>query len=395
MTTDQLHLLFAKWLDKSISAEEQTVLMAALREADPAVMEQLVAESFDAAEVLFEQAPEKAETIYRHITSHSPARKPRLIQMPWLRYAVVLLLLAGIGMYGWFRERAAPKSADTLAVKQALPADAAPGHDGAVLTLADGSRMIFEPGDSNGTVAKQKGTQLYLKNGQLIYNADHASGTSYNTITTPKGRQFGLQLPDGSHVWLNAASSLRYPTVFEGNERSVEVTGEAYFEIAQQATMPFKVTVNGTEIRVLGTSFNMNAYADEPVIKTTLQEGLISLSAGQEPLLLHPGQQAQLPFDPAARPGDRKIQLTTANVNMEEVMAWRKGVFYLSSADIPTVMRQLSRWYNLDVVFKNGIPQGHLSGKTQRSLQLSQVLKVMELSGVHVQLEENKLIVSP
>jgi ferric-dicitrate binding protein FerR (iron transport regulator) len=394
MTTDQLRILFAKWLDKSISAEEQTALMAALREADPAVTEQLVAESFAAAEVLFEQDPVKTETIYRHITSPSQTRKPRLVQMRWLRYAAVLLLLAGIGMYGWFRDWAKPQPAGTMAARSSFPADVAPGYDGAVLTLADGSSMVLDS-LSNGVVATQKGTQLLLNNGQLTYHADHASGVSYNTISTPRGRQFGLQLPDGSRVWLNAASSLRYPTVFEGSERKVEVTGEAYFEIAQQATMPFKVVVNGTEIRVLGTSFNVNAYADEPVIKTTLQEGLISLSAGQEPLLLHPGQQAQLPFDPAARPGDRKIRLTTANVNMEEVMAWRKGFFYLSSADIPTVMRQLSRWYNLDVVFKNGIPQGHLSGKTQRSLQLLQVLKVMELSGVHVQLEENKLIVSP
>ena len=396
MTADQVRILFDKWLQDTISADEKSALMAALREAEGDVLDDLVTRTFDVSPIQFEQDASKVTAIYQHVinqtaTEEEPARVFSM-RIRWLRYVAVFILVAGMGVYSWMR--LFPESS-VAKVKTALPADIAPGHDGAVLTLADGRKLVLDS-LGNGVVASEQGTSLLLADGKLAYDAIHAEGVGYNTVSTPKGRQFQLVLPDGSQVWLNAASSLRYPTAFKGAERKVEVTGEAYFIIAANKAMPFKVAVNGTEINVLGTQFNVNAYADEPIIKTTLEQGKVSLSVGDNSVLLKPGQQAQVEFASAgSMPANRQIRLLKDNIHVDEVVAWKKGFFYLNSDDIPAVMRQIARWYDLEVVFKNGIPQGHLSGRAERSLYLSQMLKVLELSGVHVQLEGSKLVVLP
>lgn len=289
--------------------------------------------------------------------------------------------------------------------------DVSPGKDGAILTLADGSKMVLDS-IGNGIVAKQNGAQVVLKNGQLTYDADgkQTAAVTYNTMTTPKGRQFNVLLEDGTKVWLNAASSLRYPTLFKGKERRVEVSGEAYFEVAKNATMPFIVSINGLmEVNVLGTHFNVNAYPDEPMIHTTLLEGRVRVkltgqhkteaaAANTAPgVVLQPGQQAQLFLTTAAGPSSATEQpFRVQTVDVKEVIAWKEGAFAFTDADLPAVMRQLARWYNVEVEYAGAIPKGVFNGKIGRALTLAEVMEGLSETRVKFRIEGgNKIVVLP
>ncbi len=212
-----------------------------------------------------------------------------------------------------------------------------------------------------------------MKDGELAYNAAtmYNAPISYNTISTPKGRQFTLQLPDGSKVWLNAASSLRYPVAFAGAERKVEITGEAYFEVAKNKKMPFKVSINNkTTVEVLGTHFNVNAYNDEETIKTTLLEGVVKVSHEKQTQLLQPGEQASV-----SQPSQKSQSITVQTTDVDAAVAWKNGTFSFTNASLETVMRQLARWYDIEVEFVGAVPGGAFSGEIDRALSLDQVLK--------------------
>lgn len=296
--------------------------------------------------------------------------------------AAAAVLLAGIG-YSLYSVWQQP----TRAVAELQ--DVQPGHAGAVLTLADGSKVVLDS-LHNGVVATQGGAAVNLQNGQLIYNANaHTKQTVYNTMSTPKGRQYQLVLPDGSKVWLNAASSLTYPVAFEGTERKVKVSGEAYFEVASQ-TAPFTVEVNdGTEIQVLGTHFNVNAYPDEASINTTLLQGAVKIVTRGASQLLHPGEQAQVPANATY------IKLEQ-NIDLQAVTAWKEGSFAFNHADLKTVMRQLARWYDIEVVFDGNVPEGSYSGEIDRSLTLDQVLKGLSKTRLDYKIENGrKLVIRP
>lgn len=201
------------------------------------------------------------------------------------------------------------------------------------------------------------------------------------------GGQYKLTLPDGSKVWLNAASSLKYPVVFIGNERKVEITGEAYFEIAKDESKPFKVLLNNMEIQVLGTHFNVNGYTDEEMIKTTLLEGKVKVLASGQTKYLLPGQQAQLKSS-----GNIAV---TNEVNLEETVAWKDGNFQFENSDIKAVMRQLARWYDVDVSYKGNINK-HFIGSISRNVKLSQVLSMLQQTGeIKFKIEGKNLIVMP
>jgi len=204
-------------------------------------------------------------------------------------------------------------------------------------------------------------------------------------LSTPRAAQYQLVLPDGSKVWLNAASSIHYPTAFAGKERKVEITGEAYFEVAQDARLPFIVKTNGMEVKVLGTHFNVNAYEDEAMVRTTLLEGAVLMTKDAATALLQPGEQAQL-----TKAGDLKL---VHNADIAEAVAWKNGLFQLNSADVPAIMRQMARWYDVEIVYEEGVPDGHISGKVPRGMNLSQVLEIFEVSGVHFKIEGRKIIV--
>jgi len=307
----------------------------------------------------------------------------------WAAASIILALSLGVYLLSTNSKRTLPPAN----VVQA--AAIAPGKNGAVLTLADGSRVVLDS-LGNGVVATQNGAQVVLKGGALAYNASSASTgeVTYNTMSTPNGRQFQVTLPDGTKVWLNAASSLRYPTVFTGATRKVTVTGEAYFEVAHNVHMPFVVNVNDKEeVTVLGTHFNINAYDNESAIQTTLLQGSVKVGKGQrakgkgESVILKPGEQVSL---------SQSSRLShPIPVQTDEVIAWKNGQFNFEGASLGEVMRQLERWYDIEVSYQKGIPDVEFEGKMTRDVPLSDLLTMLERSDIHFKVEGRKLIVLP
>lgn len=298
-----------------------------------------------------------------------------------------MVALAAIGLWVWKpgASNKPPIARKTVPEKQE---QIIPGGNKAVLTLAGGKQIILDS-LQNGSIALQGNAHiLKLTSGRLAYQADHTgSGPAvYNTITTPNGGQYQVWLPDGSKVWLNAASSLRFPTVFNGNEREVEMTGEVYFEIAKNQEKPFTVKSGGFSIQVLGTNFDVNAYADEAVFKTTLLQGAVSVRDGLGSSLLEPGEQA------IATDAEKNIRVLR-EADTEEAIAWKNGRFQFSNADIPTIMRQIARWYDVDVHYEGNIPMEHFTGEVSRYSSLDKVLKIFALSQIHFRIEGKKIVV--
>ncbi|RYY09124.1 MAG: DUF4974 domain-containing protein, partial [Chitinophagaceae bacterium] len=260
----------------------------------------------------------------------------------------------------------------------------------AVLMLADGSAIALDSLPV-GIVAKE-GTVDISQNvkGELAYKSSPAEPGKliYNTLKTSRGGKYKVMLDDGSQVWLNAASSLTFPAAFAGNERKVELVGEAYFEIAKDPSRPFSVSVAGkSEVQVLGTHFNITAYDDEKIIKTTLLEGSLKVSAlkTRETKLLTPGQQAQVTSNGRVDLNDK--------ANVDEVLAWKNGSFHFDNASVEQVMRQLARWYDVDVVYKSKVPARKFTGEIQHDLSLAQVLKLLERNNVFCTLNGNVITV--
>jgi ferric-dicitrate binding protein FerR (iron transport regulator) len=320
-----------------------------------------------------------------------------VIRLHWKRWMVAASVLFVISTVAWLVIRTnaphavlAKQSANTV---KDIPA----GTDKAILTLADGSRIVLDSA-ANGQLAKQGAASVSKNNNRLVYNtnANHPSGgqgVSWNTVSTPRGGQYQLVLQDGTKVWLNAASILRYPAAFTGQERKVELNGEGYFEVMHNKT-PFIVVVPATaakpaqEVRVLGTQFNVMAYADEPQMKTTLLEGKVKVAAVNKEMILSPGQQALL-----APSGALKID---DHADTDQAIAWKNGMQSFKDADIKTIMRQVSRWYNVDVAYSGDIPEIGLTGKIPRSISLKKLLEALELnSSLHFQLADGKLTVTP
>ncbi|MBN9379200.1 MAG: FecR domain-containing protein [Chitinophagaceae bacterium] len=295
--------------------------------------------------------------------------------------AVVMAVMAGAYLLGSKERKPAVVKA------KVYKNDVAPGVNGAVLRLSDGSEIVLDS-VGNGEVSRQGNTKVIKQTGgQLVYqDAGKGDVVLYNTLSTAKGKQFRVVLPDGTKVWLNAYSSIHYPTSFTGEHRLVEITGEVYFEVAANAAMPFIVKTHREEVTVLGTQFNINSYEDEPAEKATLLEGAIQISRASGQVVLRPGQQASM--------GPSAAGIAVAEVNTEDVVAWKNGYFHFDNADIQTVMRQLTRWYDVEVKF-NGVPPttGDFKGEIGRSLTLAQVLKILEQTRVHFRIEEDKRIV--
>ena len=305
----------------------------------------------------------------------------------WWAAAVVVLVAAG----GYFLLNQHPRNDFAKAKPQSVPLqnDIAPGGDKAVLTLADGSRVVLDSA-ANGALTRQGNVTVIKLNGQLAYNKGGASQTEvlYNTISTPRGGQYQLVLADGSKVWLNAASSLRFPTAFTGKERRVELKGEGYFEVAHDETRPFHVDVNDMDVQVLGTHFNINSYSDEPVIKTTLLEGRVMVTKAEKLVYLNPGQQAVL------TPAEDNIKVDY-NVDTEEVVAWKNGFFIFNNTPLETIMKQLERWYDVEVEYQGEVPKDRFNGNISRNNNLSEVLKVLEYSDIKFIVQGKTISVLP
>lgn len=287
----------------------------------------------------------------------------------WMAAAVVVGLL--VGVWTWIG-RNASKPLET-GINVSVAHDALPGGNRAVLTLSGGRRVVLDSAGL-GEVAEQGGVAVRkTDSGQLAYatGASVADGTVlYNTLATPRGGRYQLVLPDGTLVWLNAASSITYPTAFTGGERVVEMTGEAYFEVHTDAAKPFKVRINGEEIGVLGTAFNVNGYTDEPMMAATLVSGKIRVAAGGRSVILQPGEQAQAVGNGAL--------VVRRGVDIEKITAWKEGRFIFERDSLSVVMRQLARWYDVRVSYKGGVPPGHYSGSISRGRNLSQVLAMLK-----------------
>lgn len=305
------------------------------------------------------------------------ARVYSMRKWSWAAAAAVVLL----GGAGYFLAKPKPVApAEVVSFT-----DVAPGGTKATLTLADGSVVTLD--SAGNQVLQQAGTTVTQQGGELVYDENGAmADITYNTLQTPRGGIFRITLQDGTRVWLNAASALRYPTAFNGKERVVEITGEAYFEVARDARRPFKVQVGDkSDIQVLGTTFNVHNYADETVSSTTLLSGAIRVSAGGQTVTLEPGQQALLAAEglEVARDAD-----------LGKVIAWKSGAFDFDNVSLQDAMREIARWYDIDVVYENGVPPIYFGGKLPRNISLNDLLAALEVSGVRFRIDGKKLIVT-
>lgn len=311
-----------------------------------------------------------------------PHIRPRNIRV--YAVAATLLALLATGLL-WFTRYHAPNKPAIVATPAPLPI--IPGGNKAILTLADGSRITLDSA-GNGAIARQGNVQVIkLNNGQLVYKNENGSTSELlrNKLVTPKGGQFMVTLPDGSKVWLNAATSLSYPTAFTGTTREVQLDGEAYFEIAQNARMPFIVRVNNTTVKVLGTHFNIMGYHDEQNTRTTLLEGAVQVQHNNTTVRLNPGEQAMLQQD----------QITVKkDVDVEEAIAWKNGYFYFNHESLPGVLSQISRWYDVDIIYEGQVPAREFGGKIGRKSSLNDVLNILELSNVHYKVKGRQIIIT-
>lgn len=309
-------------------------------------------------------------------------------RLRWSAAAIFLLVTGGLFFFYRNNNVKREKSAPALAVTAIHP-----GCNRAVLTLANGQHIVLDNA-RKGMVSQQGNTRVMkVDSGVLAYAAaagdaeENAAGNGmlYNTITTPRGGQYQVTLPDGTKVWLNAESSLRFPIAFKGSNREVQLTGEAYFEAAEDKSKPFIVRARETETRVLGTHFNIMSYADEGAVRTTLLEGKVSMASGQKQAVLQPGQQGQYDSD--------KGVIATRMVNTRAVVAWKDGYYYFDRTPVQAVMRQIARWYDVEIVYSGAVPRDEIVGKIPRTADVSEVLHVMELIGIHFKINGKQIIV--
>lgn len=305
--------------------------------------------------------------------------------------AAVVLLAAGIATYLYSPSSHHQHKQETIAQasKEILP-----GSNKAVLILANGDKVILE--DANNGIISQQGNVAVNKtdSGSLLYNGNQPSdGTVYNTLNTPYGGQFCITLQDGTKVWLNAGSSLHYPTAFPKGERNVTLSGEAYFEVAQDVTRPFNVNVATTSgkpmsIRVLGTHFNINAYPEEKKNFVTLLEGAVKVAYDQTSALLVPGKVAIL--------NKASGQLQTKDTDTDAATAWKNGYFFFDNENIESIMRQISRWYDVEVRYEGNVSGKAFAGSLSRTKDVTDVLRMLELTGtIHFKIEGRRITVMP
>lgn len=332
---------------------------------------------------------EKLRPVLKDVTRK---RAPFINKRTWWAAAASLLLLAGGATY--FLQSKKPVQLASTPPPPIKKNEVQPGGDKAILTLADGTTITLDSA-SNGMLSQQGNTKVVkLANGKLEYNTSGApsSEVMYNTMRTPRGGQYRITLPDGTQVWLNAASSITYPTAFSGEERMVKVTGEAYFEVAPlERKTPFKVKIMSgageekAQVMVLGTHFNINAYDNEGDIKTTLLEGAVKISQGAFSVNLKPRQQAKIA---------QKIEVVEPD-DMDEITAWKEGYFKFNEADIGSILRQAERWYDITVAYPNGVPKDLFSGSLPRHVSLTKFLEILVYSDINAKIKERTVIINP
>jgi transmembrane sensor len=407
LNREQLEELYNKYIQNNCTHQECEALINELGASpEDGMNEEVISRLFNATWEGLDVFPDKyqlpALTLPQETAYGTPVIDMYAMKRRWMRIAAAaaILLVLGTAAFWLVRTRETDLPTPVATVK-----DISPGGNKATLTLADNSTIILDSA-ANGQLAQQGNANVIkLNDGQLVYKQeggtsgkpftiDHPS--TYNTLRTPRGGQYQLVLPDGSKVWLNAASAITYPTAFPGKERIIQIDGEAYLEVAHDARKPFKVQANGTEVEVLGTHFNVHAYSDEESIKTTLVEGRVRVvnnnrstkyEAGSKnaEVILKPGEQAVLePHSPLT---------INRSPDIEEVLAWKNGLFRFNNADIESVMKQVERWYDVEVVYEGPKPEGHFRGKISRDVMASEMLKIIEASGVKCTIKNKKIII--
>lgn len=318
------------------------------------------------------------------IAQQPATRKAAIIKSMWPKYVAAAAIVLVISLIGYF------SISNQLATHQQVKtkAEIAPGGNKALLTLANGIKISLDE-SSKAEIPNQSGIKITkTADGQVVYtlltdqnktNTDE-SEPLLNTISTPNGGQYVVVLTDGTKVMLNAASSLTFPSTFKGGERNVSLSGEAYFEVSKNKSKPFKVNSGTQVVEVLGTHFNVNAYNDEAVIKTTLIEGSVKVSAGNKALIIAPGQQTVV---------NKESNGTIAKleVNTDKEIAWKNGVFSFDHANLVTIMKQISRWYNVNIVYTGDFPDEEFFGEISRNSNLTEVFKILELNNIQCKVE--------
>jgi ferric-dicitrate binding protein FerR (iron transport regulator) len=387
--------LFQKYLDERITPEEFASLYEQIQQGyDPAELDELLETAYSNPAYAASSQDHDTNAVFASLLARIEEQKSQLTPIRRIRYnrwmiaaaAAALLVMAG-GIYLFRHE---PKALQPLiAEKKKIILDVPPGNSGAILTLADGRQIVLDS-TRNGALDKQGDARIVKQGGQLSYKTDEGANATellYNTMTTPRGKQYQLVLSDGTKVWLNAASSIRFPAAFKGKERRVMVSGEAYFEVAQDKQMPFVVQLDKSQIEVLGTHFNVMDYNDERAVNTTLIEGAVKITAGTQQIVLTPGEQGRV---------DRSTgNLSSAPVDVEQAVAWTRGRLSLVDSDLPVLMRQISRWYDVDVRFQGNPPNVHIGGFIHRDVNLATLMDFLEENGVHYTFEGKTIIILP
>src|SRR6185312_10938857 len=354
MPVSRLEYLFECYLNQNCSENEEAELMSLLADPENKIQfQKLIDEVIEKTGAEAQMPDHVAASIFKNIINsnveiRSTVKNKNVFDMRWFKVAAAacIILFFSSFAYWLFHDPANNKRIASTIIPTTKYEPIKPGGSHAVLTMADGSKIVLDSAQ-NGNIVSGNG-QIKKQGALLVYDGSkplkEGSVVSYNTLSTPRGGQYQLVLPDGSKVWLNASSSIHFPTAFVGNQRNVELTGEAYFEIAKNKEKPFHVNVNGMQVEVLGTHFNVNAYGDEGAIKTSLLEGSVKIKKGNMSGLLKPGQQGVL------KKNSNDLEIKSAD--MDEVIAWKNGLFQFDGADIKTIMREIGRWYDVEIEYK-------------------------------------------
>lgn len=391
MTSERLQYLLDLYLSRQASSAEEQELYAVIHSGEhEEEIKNRIGDQWEELSRTARLGDEQAERMLQFILQQRPAAPV----IPWykttmfrrLSAAAAVASLLFLSVFYFFQPK--NNTASVAGNGKVKHTDIAPGQNGAILRLADGSSIVLD--SAHDGILSQQGNAVAMKDGaQLSYVKDGSgkTATGYNTIETPRGRQFQLTLEDGTKVWLNASSSIRFPIVFNGAERPVEITGEVYFEVARNKEKPFVVRSGDMQVQVLGTHFNVNAYKDESTINTTLIEGSVRISKGKTAGMLKPGQQAQV-----SGAGSLRIK---EHADIEEVLSWKNGRIAFTNAGLESIMRQVSKWYDVDVEYAGPVPNRTFTADISRNTNLSEFLRVLEISNIHFRIEGRKLIVLP
>jgi transmembrane sensor len=390
-TEEQFEVLLNKYLDKSCSLDEVKELFSymdipAYQERLEIVMEKHYKTLVPGAEVHDVDWEIMLDSIIGD-------QKKTKVKSLWSRIipiaaAIIVVVSAGVLIRGNQQEK--NQKSPTASVKK----DIAPGGNKAILKLADGTEIVLD-GQTTGVLANEDGTKISkTADGMLLYDASKTAGDEINanaenhinTLSTPSGGQYMLILPDKTMVWLNAESSISYPSVFAGAESNVSLVGEAYFEVAKDKQHPFKVKATTAEVRVLGTHFNIMSYAQEGQTQISLAEGSVRVDVTNDSKVLSPGQQASI------KTGSSHI--TLRNVDIDEVINWKNGLFQFDNTPLEQVMRQIKRWYSVDVVYEGVKPDLYITGMISRSNNVSKILALIEeTGGIEFEIGDKQIVV--